>query len=218
MLLQEFEAGDFEGEFLRLGNEFKNCFSFSWLQADPILRRRIAWIQGRENIGVSRRAYQAAQALGVSIVMIDNLGHWLEDDDGPYAYLREVFIPVSIEVDQGFPQRIFDAVRGYKYPVDCLTTISDVRLLGVAKACEILGLPRSPSTAYQNAGDKARTRMLEADAGELVTLSNATELSSILSSEKGQQLAFSLVVKSSLILGFQSPRPKRACGRCAKSI
>ena len=198
LLLQEVEAGDFEGEFLRLDNEFKNRFSFSWLQADPILRRRIAWVQGRENIGVSRRAYEAAQALGVSIVMIDNPGHWLEDDNGPYAHLREAFIPVSIEVDQGFTQRIVDAVRGYKYPVDGLTTISDVRLLGVARACEILGLPTSPSTAYQNAGDKARTRMLEADAGESVTLSNATEVSSILSSEKGQQLVFPLVVKPSL--------------------
>ena len=130
--------------------------------------------------------------------MIENPGHWLEDDHGPYAQLREAFIPVSIEVDQGFTQRIVDAVRGYKHPVDGLMTISDVRLPGVAKACEILGLPTSPYTAYQNAGDKARTRILEADAGESVTLSSAAELSSLLSSEKGQQLAFPLVVKPSL--------------------
>ncbi|MCJ1265024.1 hypothetical protein MMC22_004899 [Lobaria immixta] len=198
LLLQDIEAEDFEGEFLRLDNEFKNRFSFSWLQADPIPRRRIAWVQGRENIGVSRRAYEAARALGVSIVMIDNPGHWLEDDHGPYAHLREAFIPMSIEVDQGFTQRIVDAVRGYKYSVDGLTTISDMRLPGVAEACEILGLPTSPYTAFQIAGHKGKTRMLEADAGESVTLSNATELSNFLNSEKGQQLAFPLVVKPSL--------------------
>lgn len=198
LLLQDFVARDFEDEFLRLDNEFKNRLSFPWLQAVPIVCRRIAWVQGRENIGVSRQAYEAAQALGVSIVMIDNPGHWLEDDHGPYAHFREAFIPVNIEVDQGFTQRIVDAVRGYKHSVDGMMTISDVRLPGVAKACEILGLPTSPFTAYQNAGDKARTRMLESDAGESVVLSNAAELSSLMSGRKGQQFAFPLVVKPSL--------------------
>ena len=41
LLLQDFEARDFEGEFLRLDNEFKNRLSFPWLQANPIPRRRI---------------------------------------------------------------------------------------------------------------------------------------------------------------------------------
>ncbi|KAL8702448.1 MAG: hypothetical protein Q9201_004384 [Fulgogasparrea decipioides] len=198
LLVQNLEASDLEGESHRLDNEFKNRFSFPWLQADPIPRRRIAWVQGRESIGVSQRAYEAARALGVSIVMIENPGHWLEDDHGPYAHLREAFIPVSIEVDQGFTQRVVEAVRSYKHPVDGLMTISDVRLPGVARACEILGLPTSPYAAYQIAGDKARTRMLEPDASESMTLSNAAELSSLLSSEKGQQLAFPLVVKPSL--------------------
>lgn len=198
LLLLDIKEKDFEGELARLDHEFNNRFSFAWLQADPILRKRIVWVQGRENIGVSRRAYEAAQALGVSIVMIDNPGHWLEDDHGPYAHFREAFLPVSIAVDHGFTQRIVDAVRGYKHPVDGLMTISDVRLPGVAKACETLGLPTSLFVAYQNAGDKARTRMLEPDAGESVTLANATELQSLLDSERGQQLAFPLIVKPSL--------------------
>ncbi|KAI4125130.1 MAG: hypothetical protein LQ338_004426 [Usnochroma carphineum] len=198
LLVLAFEAEDVEGEILRLNTEFKNRFSFPWLQANPVGPRRIAWVGDRENVGVSRRAYEAAQALGVALVVIDNPGHWLEDDHGPYAHLREAFIPTSIEVDQGFIQRIVDAVRGYQHTVDGLMTISDVRLPGVAKACEILGLPTSPCTAYQNAGDKARTRMLEPDASESFTLSSAAELSSLLNSDRGQQLAFPLVVKPSL--------------------
>lgn len=198
LLGQILEVEDWEAASFRLNGEFKSRFSFPWLHIDPIPHRRIAWVQGRENIGVSRRAYEAARALGVSIVMIENAGHWLEADHGPYAHLREAFIPVSIEVDGGFTQRIVDAVRSYKYPVDGLMTISDVRLPGVAKACEILDLPTSPCTAYQNAGDKAKTRMLEDDASESLTLSSAAELSSLLGGERGQQLVFPLVVKPSL--------------------
>ncbi len=198
LLGQNLEVGGWEAESLRLCAEFKNRFSFPWLQVDPIPHRRIAWVQGRENIGVSRRAYEAARALGVSVVMIENPGHWLEADDGPYAHLREAFIPVSIEVDGGFTQRIVNAVRSYKYPIDGLMTISDVRLPGVAKACEILNLPTSPCTAYQNAGDKAKTRLLEDDAGESLTLSSVASLPSLLESERRQQLLFPMVVKPSL--------------------
>lgn len=128
LLVQGLEAGKFEDELLRLDNEFSNRFAFSWVQVNPVPPRRIAWVQGRENIGVSRRAYEAAQAMGVSIVMIDNPGHWLQDDNGPYAHLREAFIPVSIELDEGFTERIVKAIQGYKYPVDGLMTISDVGL------------------------------------------------------------------------------------------
>ena len=198
LLLLNIEEHDLERESLRMDTEFANRFSFLWLQPEPIPRRRIVWVQGRENIGVSRRAYEAAQGLGVSIVMIDNPGHWLEADDGPHAYLREAFIPVDIEVNQGFTQRIVNAVQGYEYSVDGLMTISDVRLPGVAKACELLGLPTAPFTAFQNAGDKARTRMLERDANESFTLSNAAELASLFESERDRQLNFPLVVKPSL--------------------
>ncbi|KAL8996289.1 MAG: hypothetical protein Q9169_004175 [Polycauliona sp. 2 TL-2023] len=192
------EVGDWEAESLRLDGEFRNRFSYPWLLVEPIPHRRIAWVQGREHIDVSRRAYEAARALGISIVMLENPGHWLEPDHGPYAHLREAFIPVSIEVDGCFTQRIVDAVRAYKYPIDGLMTISDLRLPGVARACEILGLPTSPCTAYQIAGDKAKTRALEEDAGESLTLSSAAELSSLLENEKSQQLRFPLVVKPAL--------------------
>ena len=47
------EAHDLERESLRLDTEFANRFSSSWLKAEPIPRRRIVWVQGRENIGVS---------------------------------------------------------------------------------------------------------------------------------------------------------------------
>jgi ATP-grasp N-terminal domain len=81
------------------------------------------------------------------LLMIENAGQWLEDGNGPHAHLREVFIAVNIEVDDEFPQWIASAVRGYPHPVDCVITISDVRLPGVAKlsrfwACQLLRMMR----------------------------------------------------------------------------
>ena len=176
----------------------RNRLSFPWMLPEPLRRRRVAWVQGREDINVSRRAYESARALGISIVMIENAGHWLEDDNGPYAHLREAFIPVDIGVDAAFTQRIVDAVRSYPHPVDGLMTISDVRLPGVAKACEILGLPTSPHDAYAIAGDKGRTRMTEKDADSSVVLPSAEDLPDWLSSRRDELPPFPLIVKPCL--------------------
>ena len=62
---------------------------------EAVPRRRVARVQGREDIESSRQAYEAAWALGISLVMIDQVGHWLQDDNWPYAHLREAFIPIS---------------------------------------------------------------------------------------------------------------------------
>lgn len=181
-----------------LDRELSNRLSFSWMLPEPPSRRRVAWVEGREDIESSRRAYGAARALGISLVMIENAGHWLEDGNGPHAHLREAFIAVNIEVDDQFPQRIANAVRGYPHPIDGVMTISDVRLPGVAKACEILGLPTSPYNAYAIAGDKAKTRMLEFDTDEVFTLSSAEELPEYLSSLQGKALPFPMIVKPCL--------------------
>ena len=181
-----------------LDGALRERLSFPWMLPEPLRRRRVAWVQGRENINVSRRAYESARALGISIVMIDEAGHWLEDDSGPYAHLREAFVPVDLKVDGAFTQRIVDAVRGYPHPVDGVMTISDVRLPGVAKACEILGLPTSPHDAYAIAGHKGRTRMTEKDADSSVVLAGAEELPDWLGSRRGELPPFPLIVKPCL--------------------
>jgi biotin carboxylase len=181
-----------------LDRELSNRLSFPWMLPEPPSRRRVAWVQGREDIESSQRAYEAARALGISLVMIENAGHWLEDGNGPHAHLREAFIAVNIEVDDEFPQRIASAVRGYPHPVDGVMTISDVRLPGVAKACEILGLPTSPYDAYAIAGDKAKTRMLEFATDEVFILSSAEDLPEYLSNCQARPLPFPMIVKPCL--------------------
>lgn len=159
-------------------------------------RRRVFWVQGRTNIESSIQFYQAAYALGITIVVVDAPGHWLEDPAGPHAHYREAFIPMSIDGDGALVQRIVDAVKAYPHPVDGIVSISDVRLPHVAKACEILGLPTESPEAYRIAGDKGETRKLEmgGSEGESFVLHAAEELDSVLEKRSGE-LQFPLVVK-----------------------
>jgi biotin carboxylase len=176
-----------------LDTEMTNKLSFPWMVSTPSQRKRVAWVQGRESIDVSRRAYEAARALGITLVIMDNEGHWLQDN--AWSYLREAFVPVDIEVDQGLSQRIVDAVHAYPHRINGIVTISDFRLPAIAKACEILGLPTSPYEAYDIAKDKAKTRMLEPDAHEAFPLANEEELRALLASRKENLLQFPLIVK-----------------------
>jgi hypothetical protein len=135
--------------------------------------------------------------MGITIVVLDQPGHWLEDDNGPHARYREAFIPISVDGEEGLTQRIVNAVRSYPHKVDGIVTISDVRLPFVAKACEILGLPTSPSAAYFLAGDKGATRELENDAAqkkEGFVLNTAAELDMVLSQEE-TCIQYPLIVK-----------------------
>ncbi|KAL2257920.1 hypothetical protein VTK26DRAFT_8976 [Humicola hyalothermophila] len=169
--------------------------------ATPIPRRRIFWIQGRANIQASRQFYAAAHALGITLVVCDEPGHWMESSDparNPWAHYREAFIPMSIDPDEGFAQRIVDAVRDYPEKVDGVVCISDVRLEGVARACEMLGLPTEGSRAYRTAGDKGLTRRMEDGGaggnGESFVLEDAAELEAVLR-ERGGALSYPLIVK-----------------------
>ncbi|KAE9979840.1 hypothetical protein BLS_009393 [Venturia inaequalis] len=176
-----------------LDEELSNKLSFPWIVPGPLKRKRVAWVQGREDINVSQRAYQAARALGISLVIMDNDGHWLQDE--AWSHLRECFIPLDIEIDPGLAQRIVDAVRAYPHPIDGIVTISDFRLPAIAKACETLGLPTAPYEAYAIAKDKAKTRMLEPDAHESFTVSSVEELQTSLVSRPASLLQFPLIVK-----------------------
>ncbi|KAK4096460.1 glutathione synthetase ATP-binding domain-like protein [Parathielavia hyrcaniae] len=161
-------------------------------------RARIFWIQGRANIQASQQFYAAAHALGITLVVCDEPGHWMESDDpalNPWARYREAFVPLRIDADAGLAQRIVDAVRAYPAEVDGVVCISDVRLEAVARACEVLGLPSEAAGAYRVAGDKGLTRRLEADSeGESFVLEDADGLEAVLRERRGG-LRYPLIVK-----------------------
>ena len=197
-----------KSSFSTLDAELKNRLSFSWLLPSPsaspatpaLRRRRIAWIQGREDYESIGRAFEAALALGISLVIFDVRGHWLQADDWPYAHLREAFVELDITPDEGFPARIVEAVRAYPGKFDGMVTISDVRLPFIARACEILGLPTERPEAYDVAGDKGAARMLEEEGRgvtESFVLPDADGLEAVLSRQRTKEegLQFPLIVK-----------------------
>ncbi|TDZ22659.1 Fumipyrrole biosynthesis protein C [Colletotrichum orbiculare MAFF 240422] len=183
-----------------LDSECAKRLSIPWTVSRPLARKRVFWVQGRANIDASRQFYQAALALGITLVVLDEPGHWLEDDNGPHAHYREAFLPVSIAADDGLAQRVVDAVRAYPRPVHGVVCISDVRLPLVARACEILGLPTSSSEAYYKAGNKGTSRQVEAAASGRGTdddgfvVRSAADLDDALAAKQGR-LRYPLVVK-----------------------
>ncbi|KAK2741155.1 ATP-grasp superfamily protein [Colletotrichum kahawae] len=181
----------------RLDGEFTKRLSIPWTVPHKLTQKRVFWVQGRANIEASQQFYQAARALGITLVVLDEPGHWLEDDTGPHAHYREAFLPVSIAADEGLTQRVVDAARAYPHPVHGVVCISDVRLPLIARACEILGLPTSSSAAYARAGNKGVSREIEAAASgeeDGCVLQTAEELDAVLT-DKGEELRYPLIVK-----------------------
>lgn len=150
--------------------EVKNRLSLQWLLPEPIPYKRVAMIRCQfENM-----SYEGIKAMGIGLVVLDEPGHYLEDPNGPLAYLREAFCPIDLNPDAGLPQRIVDALEGQH--VDGLLTRYDVFHTPVAMAAEAMGLPASSPSTYAIATDKYAARLLEPDQGSAVCVTSGEEL------------------------------------------
>lgn len=174
-------------------DELVNRVSFPWLVQSPVEERRLVWVEGRPDFEFSRRMYESAWALGITLVVIDNPGHWMEKE-GAHTYLREAFIPVNISADEGFVDRLVSAVQNYGKPIHGIISVSDARVIGVAQACERLGLPTSSSEAYILAADKYKTRLSELDSNGSFKMDGVEELKAILE-KKSTSLQYPLIAK-----------------------
>lgn len=186
--------GSLETTTDNLTSELEYRLSVPWLTGTPPQRTRILWVQGRANIEASHQFYQAAYALGITLVVADVPGHWMQDPAGQHAHFREAFVPLNIDGDEGLTQRIVDVVRTYPHHIDGIVSISDVRLPLVARACAVLGLPTEPADAYWIAGNKGLTRELEGGGDESFVLQSAEGLEAELE-RRGGELEFPMVVK-----------------------
>jgi hypothetical protein len=147
----------------QLESELSNRLSFSWISPHCPPFRRVAFVRGRNSMDHTKRIWEAASALGLAVVVIDREGHWLQDPK--WSHVRESFIPTNIDPDKGFVQRLIIAIRGYGKPIHGITTVSNRRMVGVARACEELGLPTSPAEAFITAADKFKTYQRELHVG-----------------------------------------------------
>lgn len=193
--------------FAQLNKETEYRLSFlQCISPKPISRYRLAWIQGREDYECLEQVLTAASGLGISLVVMDEPGHWLQSKASPWSHLREEFVELDISPDEGLHNRIVEAVQEYPKHIDGIVTISDVRLPAIARACMILGLPTQPASAYDLAGDKGKTRLLEEssrDVLESFVLPSASNLETELVQRKSMGLLnFPLIVKP--VIGWSS--------------
>lgn len=174
--------------------ELDNRLSFPWITPCYPPLKRLAYVRGRYNMDHSRRIWEAASGLGIAIVIIDKEGHWLQDPE--WNYLREGFIPANLDPDEGFVERLITAVCSYGKPIHGITTVSNKRMVGVAQACERLGLPTSPSESFIIAADKFRSREIE-PYSEVAAfrVSNTEDLKDRLSSNRFPSIQYPVVVK-----------------------
>ncbi|KAI0387567.1 glutathione synthetase ATP-binding domain-like protein [Hypomontagnella monticulosa] len=174
--------------------ELDNRLSFPWISPSCPPLKRIAWVRGRYNMDHSERIWESASALGIAVVIIDQEGHWLQDRQ--WDHIREGFIATNLDPDDGFVDRLVSAVRGYGKPIHGITTVSNKRMVGVARACERLGLPTSPSESFVIAADKYRSREIEPDSGVTAfRVLGVEDLKDRLSSSEQPPIQYPVVVK-----------------------
>ena len=170
--------------------EVRNRLSIQWLLPEPIPYKRVAIV----GCLPEDKSYEGIRAMGIGLVVLDRPGHYLEDPNGPLAYLREDFCPINLNPDADFSQRIVDALKGQH--VDGLHTRFDIFHTKVAMAARAMGLPASPPSAYATATDKYAARVLEPDQNSAVCVTSGEEFQQhIHSEEKPLHIEYPVVVK-----------------------
>ncbi|KAK8868423.1 glutathione synthetase ATP-binding domain-like protein [Apiospora arundinis] len=182
-----------------LEDDLANRFSFQWVLPTKPVPRRVAMVGGRPLFDWERRSYgsrgpfEAAKGLGVSLIVLDRPGHWLEGDT--YAHLRDSFIGIDVANETELPSIIANALEGKV--IDAVVTFSDEFVIATAKAAERLHLPSEAVGAILQAHHKDQTRqVLNNPNVQTLRLQNAQQISddpSII--EQLETLVYPLIVK-----------------------
>ena len=163
-----------------------------WVLDKPSVKTRLALVEGRPNRTVGDWVFKAANDLGISLVVLDREGHWLQDAQS-YG-LREDFLAIDSAIDEGLPMRIIEALQSLGKPIDGITTFSDHYLVVVAKVAELLNLPTSPPAAFEKSRDKYESRMLAADKSQVLRADTVSELRKVIEKQPNS-LEYPLIVK-----------------------
>ncbi|KAK7460169.1 hypothetical protein CaCOL14_008882 [Colletotrichum acutatum] len=152
--------------------ETENRLSFPWITT-PTAPKTLVIVEGSRQHpsdgGTGPNIYLAAMALGIKMVVLDVPGHWLEGLE--YEHWREAFIPIEMSQppDEGFADRIAQAVATYQGKVDGIITFCDSFQHQVALAAQKLGLPSSKPEALMTATNKYATSVFEGRKSHLVS-------------------------------------------------
>ena len=190
ILVKQSSGKSVEHALEELELEVKNRLSLQWLLPEAIPYKRVAIV----GCLPENKSYEGIKAMGIGLVVLDQPGHYLEDPNGPLAYLREAFCPIDLNNDAGLTQRIVDALKAQH--VDGIHTRFDVFHVKVAMAAEIMGLPASPPSAFSIAMDKYAARTLEPDQIPAVCVTSGEELrQKIHSKDNPLHIEYPVVVK-----------------------
>jgi biotin carboxylase len=179
----------------QLEDELVNRLSLEWFQPNAIPYRRIALIEARPDYA----SYEAVKAMGIGLIVLDKPGSWMQDPNGPYAHLRECFIPFDFNPDTGFKDRLKEVMQ--RIDVDGIITRVEPLFAMIAEVCEELGLPTAPPEAVQRGIDKHAQRQL-ANEDSSLRVSSVAELQQALQQDQDLRsrpwFRFPLVVKPCL--------------------
>lgn len=191
------------GETLTLlDKDFEMRLSFDWMLPTKPAPRRVAVVCGRpmydkkSGMHASECFFEAAQGLGISMVIFDNPGHWLEGEE--YAYLREAFIAVDMSDKEALPEKIAELVWAQDRHIDGIVTFTDDFVIATAEAAEILGLPTEPAQVMVQAHHKHEMRKLVNQTNiQVLCLNSVGELNDPALAEKLESLQYPIIVKPS---------------------
>ncbi|KAK8011570.1 hypothetical protein PG990_010535 [Apiospora arundinis] len=192
-------AASLEQTLNLLEDDLATRFSFQWVLPTKPDPRRVAVVGGRPLYDWDRKSYgsrgpfEAARGLGLSLIVLDRPGHWLEG--GTYAHLRHSFIGIDVANEAELPSIIASALEGQA--IDAVVTFSDEFVIATAKAAEQLGLPSEAVGAILRAHHKDQTRQVLNNPNiQTLRLQNAQQMSddpSII--EQLETLVYPLIVK-----------------------
>ncbi|KAI0505433.1 glutathione synthetase ATP-binding domain-like protein [Xylaria bambusicola] len=189
----------------QLQKEIEMRLSFDWVLPTKPIARKVAIVGGRalgdEESGLysSQSFFEAAQALGMSIIVFENEGHWLQSDK--YGYLREEFVPLDMYNLAELPRLMADVIEN-RGDIDGIATFTDQYVEATAQAAEIMNLPTDPSWAMIQAHRKHEMRMLVHNNNiQAIHIDNTEQLEHPDRAQELEALRFPLVVKPGRSLG-----------------
>lgn len=180
-------------------DELTNRISFPWLSSSPIPRKHLALV-GAGSLPKVQGYLLAAASLNIALVVFDDASHWMAAND-TYKHLREEFVAMDMEANEGIVERIVEKMREYQQSktegnrLDGMISVDEHLHTVIAKANSQLGFNTSPPEAVALAQNKYKTRQLDQNVFCRLVRSQG-DLDAMLSRE-GPQLPYPLIVKPS---------------------
>ncbi|OGM51268.1 hypothetical protein ABOM_000280 [Aspergillus bombycis] len=191
ILVRPVPQAEWETVSQQLDEELDNRLSFPWIIPETARQKTLVLVEANsshqeDGLGL----YTAAAALGISLVVLDNAGHWLESPNN--AHICEAFIPTKLTnpPTKDMKDHILASLRVYGKPVDGIVTFADTYWPYVAEAAKVMGLPAASPEGFRVATNKYLTSVF---AGHQAY--RASSLAEAVSIAEEQDLPYPLIIK-----------------------